>query len=238
MWTLQSSPFLLCTLSRIHSAWRRRTAFWGLVESGVLGGKDQTWEPGRGCLLLSRQLVPDPALQPRLFPLPLLGQVRCPGLGSRAQVWHCPCLLVPYQGSAAFSQVLACQALGLAQTGPLSPDSLQPLHREKACPEPSTSEGQGQVIPWCCATSRGSPPSAACLGPEAAGWESPCAPQSAGLAAACPRPASAPQLPRPLPPREPVPGQVGRAGVHSPSHPPAQACLLGSIVPTGSVQCK
>lgn len=31
---------------------------------------------------------------------------------------------------------------------------------------------------------------------------------------------------------------VSSKGVPSPSQPPAQACLLGSIVPRGSVQCK
>lgn len=80
----------------------------------------------------------------------------------------------------------------------------------------------------------------ASLGPEVAGWETPWAggPQAETGLLLSPGPSWA-HCSRPAPRLLSGAGsQVSGTGVPVPSHPPAQAGLLGSIVPRGSFQCK
>lgn len=90
----------------------------GLLSLEPLEGRLRLWEPGRGHLLPTAR--PSSLSCPR-YQLPLLAQVWFPGLGISCSEVHHACLFVPSQSSAAFSQMLDCQDLCLAQTGTLSP---------------------------------------------------------------------------------------------------------------------
>lgn len=117
----------------------RSETCWGTVARGALRGKVPNLgirggaeRPAHPCPRPLASSLSPASSRPGKVSQPWNLKPRC---GTKSAWW-------PSQGSAAFSQIHACWALCLAQTGALSPGSRPPFYTEKSCPGPELAQGR------------------------------------------------------------------------------------------------